>query len=269
MEPNPTWDKWTDWLGKEAKPGTIYKDVVDMRAARRVWEGFQTIVGVAPEEARKYSTFHSWVNGNYIRSQGLAVRRQIDVSNEVVSLGRLLTRIADAPNVLTRERYLAELHPDDPGLGNLFFDSLVGPGAKAIDPATPLAHLAELKKKTAKVRDWVSNEVAHYNSKTGQFSEGLTFGDVHRAMDLVFETLNHYNRLILGSTTSGSVVMDPWEAVFRVAWIPDDDDGRHVALTQQEADDRRTSNPSLARLAMGQSISLRVRRGLCGLTSRR
>lgn len=240
MKPNPTWDKWAEWLGKEPKPGTIHKDVVDMRAARRVWEGLQTIVGVAPEDARKYGTFHSWVNGNYIRSQGLAVRRQVEVSSEVVSLGRLLTRISEQPNVLTRERYLAQLHPTTPEMGNKFFDELVGQGARAIDPATPAAHLEQLKDKTAKVRDWVSNEVAHYSKNTGEFSQGLTFGDVHQAMDLIFETLNHYNRLILGSTTSGSVTMPPWEAVFRVAWIPDDDAYRHVALTQQETDDRRT-----------------------------
>jgi len=77
----------------------------------------------------------------------------------------------------------------------------------------------------------VSNEVAHYNRNTGEFSAGLTFGDVHQAMDLTFATLNHYNRLILGSTTSGSVTMTPWEAVFRVACIPDDDAWRYVART--------------------------------------
>jgi len=96
-----------------------------MRTSRRVWEGFQTIVGVAPEEARKYGTFHSWVNGNYVRSQGVAVRRQVEVADDVVSLGRLLDRIAKSPKVISRERYLAELHPTTPGLGNEFFDKLV------------------------------------------------------------------------------------------------------------------------------------------------
>lgn len=134
MEPNPTWNQWAAWLGKDPQPGTIHKDVVDMRAARRVWEGFQTIVGVAPEEARKYGTFHSWVNGNYIRSQGLGVRRQVDVSEDVASLGRLLDHIAMFPTVLSRERYLAELHPTTLEMGNKFFDALVGAGAKAIDP---------------------------------------------------------------------------------------------------------------------------------------
>lgn len=240
VRPNPTWQKWAEWLGDDPKPGTIYKDVLDMRAARRVWEGFQTIVGVAPEDARQYGTFHSWVNGNYIRSQGSAVRRQVDVDDDVVSLGRLLDRIAKSPRVLSRDRYLAELHPTTPDLGNEFFDALVAPGAKALDAATPLADLERLREGTDKVRSWVSNEVAHYNAKTGQFSEGLTFGDVHQAMDLVFEIFNRYNQLIYGRTVAGSVSMPPWEAVFRVAWIPDDEAYRRVALAQQQADERRT-----------------------------
>lgn len=67
----------------------------------------------------------------------------------------------------------------------------------------------------------------------------MTFGDVHEGPDLIFETMNHYNRLLLGSTTSGSVTMDPWEAVFRVGWIPDDDAWRDVARKQQETEDAR------------------------------
>lgn len=175
----------------------------------------------------------------YLRSQGLAVRRQVEVSDDVVSLGRLLDRIAKSPNVLSRERYLAELHPDTPQLGNEFFDELTAPGAKAIDPDVPQGHLERLRTETARVREWVNKEVAHYDPKTGQFSEGLTFGDVHEAIDLIFETLNHYNRLILGSTTAGSVLMPPWEAVFKVAWIPDDAAYRRVAETAQENDRRR------------------------------
>lgn len=239
MRPDEAWDKWAGWLGDVATPGTIAKDVVDMRAGRRVWEGFNAIVEVAPEEARKYSTFHTFFNGAYIRSQGLAVRRQVEVADDVVSLGRLLDRIAKAPHVLSRARHLGRLHPDTPQMGNEFFDALVGPGAAAIDPATPAEHLANLREKTAKVTKWVDKEVAHFDPKTGTFSQGLTFGDVHAGLDAIFETMNHYNRLLLGSTTAGSVTMDPWESVFRVPWIPDDDAWMQVVRTQHEMDDCR------------------------------
>jgi hypothetical protein len=70
-------------------------------------------------------------------------------------------------------------------------------------------------------------------SDTGQFSQGLTFGDIHRAIDLIRETLHHYNRLILGSTTAGSVTMPPWEAGFTVAWLPNDEAWHQVAEIMQ------------------------------------
>lgn len=240
MRPDPTWNKWAAWLGKEPRPGTIYKDVVDMMAARQLWEGFQAIVGEAPDRAKQYGTFHSWFNGSYIRSQGLATRRQVEVGDDVVSLGRLLDRIVKAPNVLSRDRYLAELHSDTPELGNEFFDALTAPGAKAIDPAVPQNHLERLRRETANIKTWVDKEVAHYDPRTGRFSEGVTFGDVHKAIDLIFETLNYYNRLILGSTTAGSVTMPPWEAVFTVAWL-DDAAWRRVAEKMQKIDRRRMS----------------------------
>lgn len=40
------------------------------------------------------------------------------------------------------------LHPTTPDLGNEFFDALVGPGAKALDAATPLADLERLREGT-------------------------------------------------------------------------------------------------------------------------
>ena len=240
VRPDPNWNKWAEWLGDGPGQVTIYGDLHGLRAARRVWEGFQTIVYVAPDEAKKYGNFHSFLDQSYIRSQGLGVRRQVEVSDDVVSLGRLLDRISKSPSVVTRERYLAELHPRRPDLGNQFFDELVSPGAKALDATTPLAHLEKLRIETVEVREWVNKEVAHYDRDTGKFSERLTFGDVHRGIDLLFETMNYYQQLLRGVTISGSVTMAPWEAVFRVRWIPDDGSWQYVVRTQQETDDRRS-----------------------------
>lgn len=78
MKQDTNWAKWAGWLGEQPVPRTIYKDVVDMLAARQIWWSFQRIVDVAPKEAKKSGTFHSWVNANYPRSQGLAVRRQAE-----------------------------------------------------------------------------------------------------------------------------------------------------------------------------------------------
>lgn len=239
VKPNPTWNRWADWLGRDPRPGTIYKDVVDMMAARQIWEGFNAIVGRAPDQARKYGTFHSWFHASYLRSQGLAIRRQVEVRNDVVSLGRLLDRIAKAPRVLSRNRYLAELHPDDHRMGNEFFDALTSPGAKAIDPQLPRRELKHLQDESRRIKVWVDKEVAHYDPKTGTFSQELTFGDIHQAIDLIFSTMNRYMQLIHGTTIAPSVTMPPWPAVFRVAWLPDDAAWREVMQAVAQTENKR------------------------------
>jgi hypothetical protein len=239
LKPDPNWTKWVEWLGKEAKPGTISRDVFGMLAARQIWESFQEIVRVAPEEARKYGTFHTWFNASYLQAQGLAVRRQVEVADDVVSLGRLLDRIAKSPSVISRARYLAQHDADYQRLENEFFDELAGPGATAIDASVPLGELARLQSETANVRTWVTKEVAHYDPKTGEFGEGVTYGDVHRAIDLIFETYQHYCQLLLGTTVLGSVTMPPWEAAFKVPWILDDDAFSRIRQAAQEKEHRR------------------------------
>jgi len=63
-----------------------------MRAARRVWEGFKPLSASLPnrQQVRGLPFLGQW---KLHRSQGLAVRRQIEVRNDVVSLRRLLDRI--------------------------------------------------------------------------------------------------------------------------------------------------------------------------------
>lgn len=210
-----------------------------MRAARLLWEGFQAIVGVAPDRAKEYPTFHSWFNDSYARSQGLAIRRQVEDRDDVVSLGRLLSQIAKTPNVLTRERYLFERHPNNKRLGNEFFDMLTSPGAKAIDPEMPRRDLERLRDETFKVREWVNKEVAHWDQKTGTFSEGLTYADVHQGIDLIFDVMTPYRQLLLGDTIDVGVTMPPWQACFTVPWIPTEEALATVARVMQEHDDRR------------------------------
>ena len=216
------------WLGRSPDRGTIYGDVLGLQAARYVWFGFQDIVHVAPDAAKRYGTFHSLFDQNYIRSQGLGVRRQVEVRKDVISIGRLLDGVSKNAGAVTRKRFLHELYPGESDLGNQFFDELAGAGAMALDASVPTDQLQRLESVTAQVREWVTKEVAHFDPATGSFSERLTFGDVHGAIDLLFQTMNYYQQLLLGQTVDDSITMAPWEAVFREPWINDDGAWRFV-----------------------------------------
>lgn len=192
MDPDARWERWRTWLGENPKPPSIYEDVVAMMAPRQVWDSFNRIYGAAPEEARSFGTFQSWVAQNYVRFLALGIRRQCDTRADVISLGRLLHDIAANPEVLSRERHRTLHQPEMHGMASGWFDDLAGPGREFIDPAIPERDLADLLSGTELVREWVNKEIAHYDEQRGQFGVGLTFASLHQGLELIHATMNKY-----------------------------------------------------------------------------
>lgn len=218
MDAKREWETWRAWLGGEPKGKTIYAEVVEMLAFRKIWRGFGLIHNNAPERARSNATFLWWVRWNYARAMGSAIRRQVDVRDDVVSLGRLIDRVWRYPTILTRQRFVAMQGLDDAAMVDGWFNDLAGSG-DFINPEIPAQDMEDLPGKTAQVRGWVNKAVAHTDA-TGR--EAPPLSEIHACVDVVFDLFNKYGQLIRGVTTDNDVVMTPWPAVFRAQWIPDD-----------------------------------------------
>lgn len=226
MDEEQEWKLWRTWLGEEPKNPSISEDVVSMYAARAIWWGFNAIYGKAPEEARKNATFQQWIASNYFRSQALGIRRQTDLRTDVISLAALIKRVAEAPQVLSRERF-SDAHGLDEYADQDFDDVIGVAGLDHIDSATPLDDLKRLRDGTESVRTCVTKEVAHYDPNKGTFEVDLTFGDLHSAVDLVGELFQKCNSLIrVEHLALDKRVMSAWPVIFRVAWIPDEESMR-------------------------------------------
>jgi hypothetical protein len=63
IDPVREWETWQAWLGHEPKGQTIYAEVVEMLAFRKIWRGFVLIHNSAPEQARSNATFLWWFAG--------------------------------------------------------------------------------------------------------------------------------------------------------------------------------------------------------------
>ena len=203
-----------------------------MMAARQIWEGFRILYFAAPEEARRNGTFHLWLTQNYLHRQALAIRRQTDTDRDVVSLGHLIQQVRRYPHDLSRDRYIertAGWQSATEATG--FFDEMVGPGRDHVDPNMARSDLAKLKTRTARIVGYVDNEVAHYNQAKGQFSQGLTFGDITQGIDLIVDLSVKYRLMIIGKSMAKTVIIDPWIGIFDKAWIPTMD--RMYEVTKQ------------------------------------
>jgi hypothetical protein len=105
------------------------------------------------------------------------------------------------------------------------FDTLTSAvGLDHMDPSTSLDDLERLRDGTESVRTWATKEVAHYDPKKGTFEVGLTYRDLHAAIDLIGELFQKYYSLIrLQHVALDLLVMSAWPVIFRVAWIPDEE----------------------------------------------
>lgn len=216
MNHTQRWARWTGWLE------TIYHDVVGMLASRQIWRHVNETLGSAPTEVTsRGGMFQSWMFTGYKETQALAVRRQTDVRTDVVSLGRLIQEVAAFPQVISRDRFLASHRPDDRGMAQGFYDNLVGAGLSSLPRAAPEADLARLSAGVEHIRTWVDKEIAHWDPRRGEFSAGLTFGDLHASIDLIFEMMNRYRCLLAIGNVHDEVGLPPgWTRVFEWAWAP-------------------------------------------------
>jgi hypothetical protein len=226
---------WAEWLGREGGRPSIQSDVVGMLASRHVWDSFNIAYGEASTEARKNATFQSWLTQNYLRAQGLGVRRQTDTRDDVISLSRLIQDVAEYPQSLSRDQfYLETSGHNSRKSADAEFGRVVGPGA-FIDPHIPTTDLADLRSRTKKVRTMVTKEYARYDPGMDQFSQGVTFGDLHSAIDVIVQLARKYRSMILGTDFMPEVMMTPWEGIFTVPWI----DRRDLPHVMNLIDDKR------------------------------
>lgn len=242
MDPDEEWKTWRLWLGDEPKGDTIYAQVVEMLAFRQIWGVFAHVYTNAPETARQDATFWLWFRHAYARSQGLGVRRMADRRSDVVSLASLIDHVWRYPTVLSRERYRELQGDDDVASSDRSFDSLAGEGGRFIDPRIPAQDFEDLRTKTATVRTWVNTSVGHLTAK-GRLRESSPLQDVHDAVDVVADVFVKYMGLIRGVHIETGVIMEPWPYVFRVPWIPDDDQFHQVMDKVHESERRRRERP--------------------------
>ena len=78
--------------------------------------------------------------------------------------------------------------------------------------------LAKLRGDLLRIVGYVDNEVAHYNQAKGQFSQGLSFGDITQGINLIVDLSVKYRLMIIGKSMAKTVIIDPWIGIFDQGW---------------------------------------------------
>ena len=126
--------KWVRWID------AIAEDVQGVLAHRQIFDGIGELVN-GNESIQKPSAFYDLIGQGYTALAVMAIRRQVKIHRDSVSLAGLLTEIEETPAILSRKWYAAQYPDDDPqvalGVVDGTFASLSLSRGEHIDPAVP------------------------------------------------------------------------------------------------------------------------------------
>jgi hypothetical protein len=217
------WRVWLEGAENEAQ-GRLTSEVIGLHARRVPWRELTRLANrrdlPAPE-----AYWWEWVVDCYAVTQSIAIRRQLDQSANAVSIGRMLRELADHPETITREVWLATWGSDDDHglwLANRQWDEKFADLAEpdALSQDLPANDLEALEDGGRQVRHYVNRHVAHMDHRGSETVP--TFNDIDDAIDLIGTLFSRYYALMTAAsfTDLEPAFQDDWAAPLRTAWLP-------------------------------------------------
>lgn len=216
---DPRWPMWEDWIER------IWLDVCWLRDTESVWNELIDMVETNPEIPEP-GPFLDWIRDLYAVFVAVGIRRQADPGNEnfadVVTLRRLLDDIAEHPEQISREAYIARYDPDRWLIkqGHAVFDRYAGFGGAFVDPAVVRADVAKLKSVTGNVSKYVNKHVAHHSEQAPK--QMPRYKDLTKSLNEISELLKRYYLLVKVATLVSTTPtrQENWKLPFLVPWAP-------------------------------------------------
>lgn len=212
---DPQVAKWRRWLQRWIAPS-----VNDLFLRRETWRGVTDIIrdhGALPP-----SYWWEYMADTYATTQAAAVRRQVDLHKDAVSLVKLISEIAESSSKIQRDAWIAlAANPDERSaqLAIKSWESTYG-GKERLDAILVRADAEDLLNVTGPVRRYVDWHVAHFDARAIRATDMPTFTDLDQAIDSIGDLYQRYTNLLEGVTTIlPPVVPHDWRAVFRQPWI--------------------------------------------------
>ena len=217
-ETDPRLSKWLRWME------TIKGEVQSLLTVQRTNREIREMISSNPSLA-KTSEFYGYLGRTYTSHVVMGLRRQLKSGNDQVSLGRLFTEMIETPQILTRQYYVSHYAGSAVAdLADRDFDTFAAPGAPHVDAALIQTDFDRLKTETRSCEDFADRRVAHRDSRTPKAMP--TYYELDCAIGMLDEIYVKYHLLFHASWMDSLLPTRQydWTEVFRVAWMPTDND---------------------------------------------
>ena len=212
-------EKWTSWIS-----GRIKDEVITMHMHWETWSHVQKMLAANPALPNSY--WWAFMSDTYGITQAVAVRRQLDTHRDVASLGKLVSEIAEEPEIVTRSFWLRLRdtdHPIDVQLADESWRHTFGGEVRDhLDPAIPKADLDAARRASEGVRKYVDQHLAH-SDRQAVPAPVPSVPELHYAIDVIGHLFKKYATLLTASDwiTLVPIVQYDWMALFREPWMPE------------------------------------------------
>jgi len=208
--------KWVRWINE------ICNDTQDILSNKEIYDQYLEMVKTN-KEIQSPSDFHEWTSRNYGSYIVMAIRRQLDDDNDVISLKRLLMELKQSPQLLTK-KWFKSLYSNSanklPIPLEAFADSDFEKEAGSMeyfDPSIAETDLSKLEALGKAITRYASKQIAH---KT-KIKSKLTFSEINKFLKEFEDIVKKY---ILLFTGAGYVSLTPeysydWLTIFTKVWM--------------------------------------------------
>ena len=205
------WRRWVQSIQEDVETSLVHPRQVFREFAKRINANTEHI------EEHDGDVFCYFVRECYVSHVAMAIRRQVKVKRESVSLLGLLQEILKCSSQFTYQFYLQNF-PIDPNYVEWqpsTFAEFSGDGVTVTDSIVQ-KDIRNLEAITIKVEDLADKSIAHLD-KAGP-GGSVTFGDLNACIDAFDHLVCKYLKLITGGgyTTLETKILSNWTQIFTV-----------------------------------------------------
>lgn len=205
--------KWIRWLE------TVKGEVSELVQAKHMFTEVREMISANPALQIDNSYYH-YLASSYASYAISGVRRQLKVDNQSISFARLLTEMANSPDLLTREYYVAlYIGSAVKDLADGDFDRYADPGGTHIRASMPQQDLADLKREAEKCEDYSDRRIAHRDRREPR--QPPTYNEVDACIDHLNALYVKYFGLFHARhmDTLLPTWQYDWKYIFRTPWL--------------------------------------------------
>ena len=208
-------EKWIKWLG------VIEKEIQWLLINMDIFLEVNSMIR-DNKDIQKSDAFHRYLGDTYVAYALMGIRRQIKVDDQSISFARLLSEIAESPEILSREYYtglykgkVVERFADRD------FDRYIGQSKDHICPEAVKKDLEKLRQTAIKCEEFADRRIAHTDKRDVQ---SPVFKDADDCIDLLDKLGVKYIGIFHGASMQSLMptYQYDWQEIFRYPWLKDD-----------------------------------------------